>query len=194
MVDVTFCTYVLTSLPGGPLPPVTSVPVSPKPGSAAAKRKAQVRNPFSGYLVGWYGSTTLEQLSEARRAAAKANLALYRVDVIVDGRHYAPSKQQINNLNRLGVLHLDELPGETETFVRARLSIPADVEISDYLWAHPRELGGLWKLRGFTHINAVIFSRSGNGRRVYYGAVHPKRIKEIRVPRYPHKTRVTLDV
>lgn len=194
MVDVTFCTYVLTSAPDGPLPAVTSVPVLPKPGSAAAKRKAHVPSPFAGYLVGWYGGTTLEQISEARRAAAKANRTLYRVDVLVDGGRYAPSKQRIDNLKRLGVMHLDFLPAETETLVRTRLSIPADVELGDYLWAHPRELGALWKVRALTHLNAVIFSKSTDGKRVYYGAIHPKRIKEIRVPRYPHKARVTLEV
>lgn len=195
MVDVTFCTYVLTSSPDGPLPSITSVPVPSRPGSAAAKqRKAHVQSPFSGYLVGWYGSTTLEQISEARRAAAKANRTLYRVDIIVDGRDYAPSKQRIDNLKRLGVVHLDLLPMETEDFVRRSLAIPSHVEISDYVWAHPRALSKLWKIRAFAHISAVIFSARVNDQPVYYGAIHPKRIKEVRVLRYPHKTRVTLDV
>lgn len=195
MVDVAFCTYVLVSSPDGPLPPVTSVPVAPKPGSAAARqRKAHVASPFPGYLLGWYGSTTLEQISEARRAAAKANRTLYRVDVTVDGGDYAPSKQRLDHLKRLGVVHLDLLPAETDEFVRAQLAIPDKVTISDYVWAHPSKLSALWKLRRFAHISAAIFSARANDQPVYYGAIHPKRIKEMRVLRYPQVARLKLDV
>lgn len=44
-----------------------------------------VESPFSGYLLGWYASSILEQISRARRATASMNRWLYRVNVVVDG-------------------------------------------------------------------------------------------------------------
>lgn len=88
MAEITFCTYVETYSYDGPLlAAAKSVPVPPLPGSAAEKRKPAeyVESPFSGYLLGWYASSILEQISRARRATASMNRWLYRVNVVVDG-------------------------------------------------------------------------------------------------------------
>jgi hypothetical protein len=195
MPDITCCTYVTTEAPDGPLPPVRSVPV---PG----KSSRPVQNYFRDFLIGWYGSTTLQQMSEARRAALAKNRTLYRIDVVVDGANYAPTKQRRGQLGGLGVLHVDQLPKDTEDFIADQLDIRRSRQsssyiISEFIWKNPARLGDLWKIPGLARLNGIIFSAgSGQGdARVYYVAVHPRRIKQIRPPsNYPHSVDLQLDV
>jgi hypothetical protein len=203
MPDITCATYVTTDAPDGPLPAVGSVPVPAQPRSGkAGKGSRLVPSYFPDFLIGWYGSTTLQQISEARRTAISKNQTLYRIDVVVDGADYAPTKQLKGQLGRLGVLHADQLPKETEDFLIEQLSIRRTREsgshvLSDFIWKHPARLGDFWKIPGLSRLNGVIFSAaSGEGdARVYYAAIHPRRIKQIRPPpNYPHSVELKLDV
>ncbi len=189
MPDITCCTYVTTDEPDGPLPPIRSVPVPPKPGSKrTGKGTKLVSSYFRDYLIGWYGSTTLQQISDARRIALSESRTLYRIDLLVDGGQYAPSRQHLDQLGGLGVIHVDELPKETERFVLEHLGTrgarPSGRYItSDLIWRQPTRLGDLWKIPELARLNAVIFSASAGGdARVYYAALHPRRIKQIRPP------------
>lgn len=202
MADITFFAYTATEQPDGPLPALRSVPVPPKAGSAAAKKGVKlVASPFHGYLLGWYGNTTLQQISEARRTAVAEHRTLYRVDVLVDGIDYAPTKQVQSNFRKLGVVHLDQLPLATKELFLKRLEIPrprsqkpAGDAISTFLWTHPDRLAQIWKIPGLAQLNAVIFSRFSDGRRVNYGAIHPQRIKQTRVVNYPREVDLPLEV
>jgi hypothetical protein len=203
MPDITFCTYVTIDAPDAPLPPIGSVPVPRKPGSRGTSREpALVPSYFRGYLIGWYGSTTLQQISDARRSALAGGRTLFRIDIVVDGVDYAPSRQHVQQLDRLGVMHLDELPKETEKFVLERLEVGGPrlsgrYIISDLIWRHPAKLGNLWKIPELARrLTAVIFSAGvGGDARVYYAAVHPKRVKEIRLPaNFPSGTKPSIQV
>jgi hypothetical protein len=202
MPDITCCTYVTTNAPDDPLPPVGSVPVPPRPGAkSTGKGKKLVPSYFRNYLIGWYGNTTLQQISDARRIALSERKTLYRIDVLVDGGNYAPSRQHLDQLGGLGVMHVDELPKETERFVLehlgARRARPSGRYItSDRIWQHPAHLDELWQIPELAKLNAVIFSASAGGdARVYYAAVHPRRIKQIRPPsNCPSGTKLKIDV
>jgi hypothetical protein len=203
MPDITFSTYLTTNVPGAPLPLIRSVPVPPKPG---AKRKSKggaqlVPSYFRNYLIGWYGSTTLQQISNARRVALVENRTLYRIEIVVDGANYAPSRQHLNELDGLGVMHLDELPKETEKFVLEHLSVRGTQTsgrhiVSDLIWQRPARLGQLLGLPQLGGLNAVIFSAAVSGdARVYYAAAHPTRVKEIRPPaNFPDGIELKIDV
>lgn len=202
MPDITSCTYVTTDVPDGPLPPIRSVPVPPKPGSKAAVKGAKlVPSYFRDHLICWYGRTTLQQISEARRTALSEGRTLYRIDLLVDAGHYAPSRQRLDNLGGVGVIHVDELPKETEKFVLERLGPrgprpSGHYIISDLIWRQPTRLGDLWKIPELVRLNAVIFSASAGGdARVYYAALHPRRIKQIRPPpNCPSGTKLRIEV
>ena len=203
MPDITVCTYVTTDVPDAPLPPIGSVPVPPKPGSKGISREsALVPSYFRGYLIGWYGSTTLQQISDARRSALAGGKTLFRIDIVVDGADYAPSRQHLGQLDRLGVVHLDELPKETERYVLERLeageSRPSGrYTISELIWRQPAKLDKLWKIPELgRRLTAVIFSAGvGGDARVNYAAVHPRRIKEIRLPAsFPSGTKSRVQV
>jgi hypothetical protein len=202
MVDITFFAFTTTEQPDGPLPALRSVPVPPRSGTAAARKGTKLAtSPFHGYFLGWYGNTALQQLSEARRAAAAERRALYRVDVIVDGIDYAPSQQVKSHFKQLGVVHVDLLPLAVRELFCERLEIPpsrtrtreSDV-ISAFLWKHPDRLARIWKIPGLAHLNAVIFSRFDDDRRVTYGAIHPRRIKAKRVVNYSPDIDLPLEV
>jgi hypothetical protein len=200
MVDITFFATTTTEQPDGPLPALRSVPVPPRSGTAAARKGIKlVPSPFHGYFLGWYGNAALQQLSEARRAAAAERRALYRVDVIVDGMDYAPSQQMKSRFKQLGVVHVDLLPLAVRELFCERLEIPRTQTresdaISAFLWKHPERLAQIWKIPGLAHLAAVIFSRFDDDRRVTYGAIHPRRIKEKRVVNYSRDIDLPLDV
>lgn len=202
MVNITFFSFTTTEQPDGPLPTLRSVPVPPRSGTAAARHGVKlVTSPFHGYLLGWYGNTALQQLSEARRAAAAERRALYRVDVIVDGMGYTPTQQVRSRFKQLGVVHVDLLPlpvrelfCERLEIPRPRVRTPGTDMISAFLWRHPDRLAQIWKIPGLAHLNAVIFSRFDEGRRVTYGAIHPRRIKETRVVNYPRDIDLSVEV
>ncbi len=148
MADVTFCTYVVTTDAAGESSlPVCSVPPPSKPIARTAPDPKRVPSFFRGFLVGWYGNTTLQQISEARRAALRQRRTLYRIDVVIDGGAYAPSRQYKTDLSSLGVIHVDLLPKETEAVFCEHLGIrtpkkATGYEVSDFLWKHPRTLEG----------------------------------------------------
>lgn len=200
MPDITCATYVTTDTPDGPLPAVGSVPVPAR--SRSGKSSRQVPSYFSDFLIGWYGSTTVPQLSKARHAAVSKKQTLYRIDVVVDGIDYAPSRQLKSQLGKLGVLHVDQLPKETEDFLIEQLGIHRTGEsgthtLSDFIWKHPTRLSEFWKIPGLSRLNGVIFSAAtGEGAaRVYYAAIHPRRIKEIRPPpNYPRTVELKIGV
>jgi hypothetical protein len=202
MPDITCCTYVTTDSPDEPLPPIRSVPVPPKPGTKGTRKgRKLVPSYFPDYLIGWYGNTTLQQISDARRIALAENRTLHRIDVLVDGGNYAPSRQHLNQLAGLGVMHVDELPKETERFVLEHLAArgprPSGRYItSDLIWQTPIHLDKLWRIPELARLNAVIFSASAGGdARVYYAALHPRRIKQIRLPpSCPSGTKLKIEV
>src|SRR5581483_7716431 len=152
MPDITCATYVTTDTPDGPLPGIRSVPVPGQAGSGKSSRL--VPSYYNGFLIGWYGSTTAQQISEARRAAVGKSQTLYRIDVVVEGGGYAPTKQLKGQLGSLGVLHVDRLPKETEDFLVEQLGIRPTREfggyvLSDFIWKHPARLGDFWKIPAF---------------------------------------------
>ena len=202
MPDITCCTYVTTDAPGDPLPPIGSVPVPMKPGTkSTGKVRKLVPSYFRNYLIGWYGNTTLQQLSDARRIALSESRTLHRIDVLVDGGNYAPSRQHLDQLGGLGVMHVDELPKETERFVLEHFGAPGARPsgryiVSDLIWQQPTHLNELWRIPELAQLNAVIFSASAGGdARVYYAALHPRRIKLIRPPpNCPSGTKLKIQV
>ena len=200
MPDITCATYVTTDAPDAPLPAVRSVPVPAQ--LRSAKNSRLVPSYFSGFLLGWYGSTTVQRISEARRAAVAKNQTLYRIDFVVEGGSYAPTKQLKGQLGSMGVLHVDRLPKDTEDFLLEELNIRRHREsgshiVSDFICKHPARLGDFWKIPGLSRLNGVIFSAaSGEGdARVYYAAIHPRRIKQIRPPpNYPRPVELKVEV
>lgn len=185
MPRITFTAFVQEKPKGG-LEPLHSVPMP-------SGKKAP-----EGRFLAWYGNRTAWELLHATlEEASKRKYFGYRVNLVLDGGDFSPTKQRMNHVRNLKVLHLDRLPLETREEL-ARLvggSGRHSKDIAEMVKARPSLVNELWALPKLKHLSAIIFPVPDDEKQIWsIGAIRPNRIESVKIDNYEGSDQLVIEI